>query len=59
MDRDGTHKPAFRKQPPIFYPGDNLHVIKQRRVREALEAAGSMHSFSSRQRRCATSQIST
>ena len=40
MDRDQIDSPAFRKQPPIFYAGDDLHVIKQRRVQEALEAEG-------------------
>jgi Xaa-Pro aminopeptidase len=38
MDRDS--KPHFSKQSPIFYAGDELHVIKQRKVQEALAAAG-------------------
>ncbi len=32
--------PAFRKQPPIFYAGDELHVIKQRRLQETLGGFG-------------------
>jgi Xaa-Pro aminopeptidase len=40
MDRASTRQQAFRKQPPIFYAGDELHVIKQRRLQEALAASG-------------------
>ena len=32
--------PAFEKQPQIFYPGDELHAIKQARVQDALARAG-------------------
>src|SRR5262249_25319330 len=39
MHTDRANKPAFLKQPPIFYAGDELHVIKQRRLQEAVEAA--------------------
>lgn len=37
-----THKskPAFAKQSPVFYGGDELHRIKQRKVQRALETSG-------------------
>ena len=38
MDRHS--EPHFSKQSPIFYAGDDLHVVKQHRVQEALAAAG-------------------
>ena len=40
MDSDRTGKPALRKQPPIFYAGDELHVIKQQRLQGGLAATG-------------------
>src|SRR5262245_5093880 len=39
MHTDRTNTRAFLKQPPTFYAGDELHVIKQRRLQKALEAA--------------------
>ena len=35
-----TQSGALAKQSPIFYPGDELHRIKQEKVQQALEAAG-------------------
>lgn len=32
--------PAFARQNPVFYAGDTLHAIKQRRVQEALASSG-------------------
>src|SRR5260221_12598897 len=32
-----TNKYGFTKQAPIFYPGDELHRIKQQKVQLALE----------------------
>jgi Xaa-Pro aminopeptidase len=32
--------PAFRKQSPIFYAGDELHRVKRGRIQEALEQSG-------------------
>jgi Xaa-Pro aminopeptidase len=40
MNGDSIEQQAFRRQPPIFYAGDELHAIKQRRVQEACAAAG-------------------
>ncbi len=37
----GTHRtPALAKQSPIFYPGDELHRVKQQKVQHALVDAG-------------------
>ena len=32
--------PVFARQNPVFYAGDTLHAIKQRRVQEALASSG-------------------
>jgi Xaa-Pro aminopeptidase len=40
MSADSVQHPAFRRQPPIFYAGDELHSIKQRRLQETLGASG-------------------
>ena len=50
---------ALRKIRPIFYAGDELHAIKQKKVRHALSRPGSTPSCSSRPKRSATSPIST
>jgi Xaa-Pro aminopeptidase len=31
---------VFQRQPPEFYPGDELHQIKQKKVQDALERSG-------------------
>jgi Xaa-Pro aminopeptidase len=40
MSRGASDAQAFRKQDPIFYTGDELHRIKQRKLQEALERSG-------------------
>ena len=35
-----TAPPALMRQSPIFYPGDELHRIKQEKVRRALDEQG-------------------
>src|SRR6185503_8529021 len=40
MHSDRAGKPALRKRPPIFYAGDELHVIKQQRLQGVLAATG-------------------
>lgn len=40
MNGDSIQQQAFRRQPPIFYAGDELHAVKQRLVQEARAAAG-------------------
>jgi Xaa-Pro aminopeptidase len=36
----GAPLPALAKQSPIFYPGDELHRVKQQKVQRGLEDAG-------------------
>ena len=40
MSETASVKPALQQQPPIFYAGDDLHAIKQRRLQDALDTAG-------------------
>jgi Xaa-Pro aminopeptidase len=40
MEMHRTSSPKYQKQPPIFYAGDELHQIKQRKVQQALERSG-------------------
>jgi Xaa-Pro aminopeptidase len=37
MNHPSAQPPVFAKEPPVFYAGDELHEIKQRRVQDALE----------------------
>jgi Xaa-Pro aminopeptidase len=40
MNEMAATRSAFQKQQPIFYAGDELHAIKQRRLQQALDTAG-------------------
>jgi Xaa-Pro aminopeptidase len=40
MSEDASPLQVFRKEPPVFYAGDELHFIKQRRLQEALATSG-------------------
>lgn len=40
MLRDADSQPGFRKQDPIFYPGDAIHRAKQEKVQAELERSG-------------------
>ena len=40
MDSDALDKPVFQKQDPVFYAGDELHRIKQKKLQAALAQSG-------------------